>query len=98
MSEVTFLGHVVSAKGVMVDPKKIEAVEAWEPPKNVKEVRSFLGLAGYYRRFVEGFSRIAQPLTNLLRKTSKFVWTEACQQSFDELKKRLTSALILALP
>ena len=56
MSEVTFLGHVISAEGVKVDPQKIEAVSAWQPPKNVKEVRSFLGLAGYYRRFVEGLS------------------------------------------
>ena len=95
---VAFLGHVVSAKGVMVDPTKIEVVAAWEPPRNVKEVRSFLGLAGYYRRFVEGFSRIAQPLTNLLHKTTKFQWSDACQRSFDELKNRLTSAPVLALP
>ena len=98
LSEVTFLGHVISAKGVMVDSSKIESVQAWEPPKNVKEVRSFLGLAGYYRRFVEGFSRIAQPMTNLTKKTTRFVWTEACQKSFDELKRRLTSAPVLALP
>ena len=81
-----------------MDPSKIEAVKAWEPPKNVKEVRSFLGLAGDYRRFVEGFSRIAQPLTNLLKKTTRFEWNEACQRSFDELKRRLTSAPVLALP
>jgi len=98
LSEVTFLGHVVSAGGVAVDPAKIEAVQAWEPPKNVKEVRSFLGLAGYYRRFVEGFSKIAQPMMNLIKKTTRFVWTEACQRSFDELKRRLTTTPILALP
>ena len=85
MPEVAFLGHVVSAKGVMVDPTKTKVVAAWEPPKNVKEVRSFLGLVGYYRRF-EGFSSIAQPLTNLLHKTTKFEWSTACQRSFDELK------------
>jgi len=97
-SEVTFLGHVVSARGVEVDPTKIEVVKAWEPPKNVREVRSFLGLAGYYRRFVEGFSCIAQPLTHLLKKTTRFEWSEACQRSFDELKKRLTTSPVLTLP
>ncbi|KAL8143446.1 hypothetical protein V2J09_016478 [Rumex salicifolius] len=98
MSEVTFLGHVISAEGVKVDPQKIEAVSAWLPPTNVKEVRSFLGLAGYYRRFVEGFSRIAQLLTNLLPKTKKFEWDDSCMRSFEELKKRLTTAPILILP
>ena len=75
MSEVAFLGHIVSAEGVMVDPAKIESVSSWPPPRTVKEVRSFLGLAGYYRRFVEGFSVIARPLTSLLRKSTRFVWS-----------------------
>ena len=73
MPEVAFLGHIVSAEGVKVDPAKIEAVAAWTTPTNVKEVRSFLGLSGYYRRFVEGFSMIARPLTSLQRKTTRFV-------------------------
>ncbi|XP_071718850.1 uncharacterized protein [Rutidosis leptorrhynchoides] len=98
LQEVAFLGHVVSAEGIMMDPAKIEAIINWSRPTSVVEVRSFIGLAGYYRRFVEGFSTIALPLTKLLRKGEKFVWTEERQKSFDELKKRLVSAPILALP
>ena len=70
----------------------------WSQPTKVSEVRSFLGLAGYYRRFVEGFSRLASPLTNLTRKNVKFQWTDACVKSFVELKKRLITAPILAIP
>ena len=95
---MAFLGHVILAKGVSVDPQKIEAVVNWKPPKNVSEVRSFLGLVGYYRKFVEGFSRIAAPLTKLTRKDVKYDWVDAWQQSFEELKGRLISALVLALP
>ncbi|KAL0405890.1 UNVERIFIED_CONTAM: Transposon Tf2-12 polyprotein [Sesamum latifolium] len=95
---VFFLGHVISGDGVMPDPSKVKAVMEWRIPKNATEVRSFLGLAGYYRRFVEGFSIIAGPLTKLLRKGVAFQWTEQCQQSFDELKRRLTSTPILTLP
>ena len=98
LDRVAFLGHVISADGVSVDPQKIEAVVNWKPPKNVSEVRSFLGLAGYYRKFVEGFSKIAAPLTKLTRKDVKYDWVDACQKSFDELKGRLTSAPVLALP
>ncbi|XP_071739589.1 uncharacterized protein [Rutidosis leptorrhynchoides] len=98
LQRVAFLGHVVSAEGIMMDPTKIEAIINWSRPTSVVEVQSFLGLAGYYRRFVEGFSTIALPLTKLLRKGEKFVWTEERQKSFDELKKRLVSAPILALP
>ena len=97
LDRVAFLGHVISAEGVSVDPKKIEAVVNWKPPKNVSEVRSFLGLARYYRKFVEGFSKIEAPLTKLTRKDVKYYWVDACQQSFEELKGRLTSALVLAL-
>ena len=71
---------------IYVDPSKVEVVVDWARPKNVSEVKSFLGLAGYYRRFVEGFSRIATPLTQLTRKNAKFVWTEECEKSFQELK------------
>ena len=98
LDKVAFLGHVISADGVSVDPQKIEAVVNWKPPKNVSEVRSFLGLAGYYRKFVEGFSKIAAPLTKLTRKDVKYDWVDACQKSFEELKSRLTSAPVLALP
>ena len=98
LDRVTFLGHVVSAEGISVDPQKIEAIEDWKPPTNVTEVRSFLGLAGYYRKFVEGLSKIATPLTKLTRKEEKFILSEACQNSFDELKQRLTTAPVLTLP
>ena len=98
LDSVAFLGHVISAEGVSVDPQKIEAIVNWKPPTNVTEIRSFLGLAGYYRKFVEGFSKLAAPLTKLTRKEENFVWSEACQQSFDELKQKLTSAPVLTLP
>ena len=77
LDRVTFLGHVISAEGVSVDPQKIEAMVNWKRPKNVSEVRSFLGLAGYYRKFVEGFSKIATPLTKLTRKDVKYDWVDA---------------------
>ena len=79
LDSVAFLGHVISVEGVYVDPQKIEAIVNWKPPTNVTEIRSFLGLAGYYRKFVEGFSKLAAPLTKLTRKEEKFVWSEACQ-------------------
>ena len=81
-----------------MDPKKVSDVLSWNPPQDVSEVRSFLGMAGYYRRFIEGFSKIAKPLTSLLEKNAKFIWTEQCQASFEELKKRLTTAPVLVLP
>ena len=98
LDRVNFLGHVISAQGVMVDPQKIEAILNWAAPTNQTEVRSFLGLAGYYRRFIKDFSIIASPMTELLRKNVKFEWTEERQQCMDELKGRLTSAPILTLP
>ena len=98
LDKIAFLGHVISAEGVYVDPQKIEAVMNWERPTNVAEIRSFLGLAGYYRRFVEGFSKIASPLTSLMRKNTKFEWSNDCERSFQELKTRLTSAPILTIP
>ena len=76
--EVTFLGYVISAAGVAMDPAKIEAVTSWEQPKKVREVRSFLGFARYYRRFVQGFASIAWPMTQLTHKDVPFVWTETC--------------------
>ena len=78
LDQVVFLGHIVSGEGIKVDPKKIEAVLNWEPPKNLPELHSFLGLAEYYRCFVEGFSIIAAPLTKPLRKHVEYKWTEAC--------------------
>ena len=98
LREVGFLGHVLTEEGLSVDPAKIEAVTEWQSPSNVKEVRSFLGLAGYYRKFVEGFSSIARPMTQLLKKDKKFEWTLKCEESFQELKKRLTTTPVLATP
>nr|GFA30211.1 retrotransposon protein, putative, Ty3-gypsy subclass [Tanacetum cinerariifolium] len=95
---VAFLGHIVSAEGITMDPAKVEAITKWPRPTSVTEVRSFLGLAGYYRRFVEGFSRLALPLTKLMRKCKKFVWNEEREKSFEELKQRLVSAPVLTLP
>ncbi|KAG8499104.1 hypothetical protein CXB51_005534 [Gossypium anomalum] len=98
LREVSFLGHVVSTSGIRVDPSKISAIIDWKPPRNVTEVKSFLGLAGYYRRFVKGFSMIATPMTKLLQKDVKFEWSEKCQKSFDRLKTCLTEALVLVQP
>ena len=98
MEEIAFLGHVVSKHRVQPDFSKVKAILEWETPKSVTEVRSFLGLAGYYRRFVKDFSMVAKPLTNLLKKNIPFDWSPQCQQSFEELKRRLTTAPILALP
>ncbi|GAU47235.1 hypothetical protein TSUD_242850 [Trifolium subterraneum] len=98
LSEVKFLGHVISQGGVSVDPSKVEAVLNWERPRTVSEVRSFLGLASYYRRFILGFSEIALPLTRLTRKEVDFVWDELCENSFNLLKQKLTSAPVLVIP
>ncbi|KAK1439957.1 hypothetical protein QVD17_05782 [Tagetes erecta] len=98
MREVQFLGHIVSEKGIQVDPTKIEAVKRWEAPKTPTEIRQFLGLAGYYRRFIENFSKIARPLTTLTQKKIKFEWGEKQQEAFKMLKQKLCSAPILSLP
>jgi hypothetical protein len=98
LDEVLFLGHVITDGGIAVDPGKVKDVLKWEPPTIVSEIQSFLGLAGYYRRFIEGFSKIVKPLTSLLEKDKKFIWSEACQNSFEELKKRLTTTPVLAMP
>ncbi|KAA0047044.1 hypothetical protein IC582_026000 [Cucumis melo] len=98
LKQVSFLGHVVSKAGVSVDPAKIETVTGWTRPSTVSEVRSFLGLAGYYRRFVENFSRIATPLTQLTRKGAPFVWSKACEDSFQNLKQKLVTAPVLTVP
>nr|GEY61618.1 hypothetical protein [Tanacetum cinerariifolium] len=98
LGQVAFFGHIVSADGITMDPAKVEAVTKWPRPKTVTEIRSFLGLAGYYRRFVEGFSSLALLLTKLVRKGEKFVWDEQREKSFKELKKRLVFSPILTLP
>ncbi|XP_075515563.1 uncharacterized protein LOC142550210 [Primulina tabacum] len=98
LNKVAFLGHIVSKEGISVDPSKIESIKQWPIPKTVSEIRSFLGLAGYYRWFIANFSKIALPLTSLTRKSTKFEWTMECQQAFQTLKDKLTSAPVLVLP
>ena len=82
LKEVGFLRHVISGEGIAVDPTKVVIVTNWEAPTSVGEIRSFLGLAGYYRRFIENFLKIAKPMTDLLKKNTKFKWTEECEASF----------------
>ncbi|KAJ9535649.1 LOW QUALITY PROTEIN: hypothetical protein OSB04_un001198 [Centaurea solstitialis] len=96
--EVQFLGHVICGEGVKVDPSKIEAVMKWESPKSPSEIKSFLGLAGYYRRFIRDFSKIAKPLTKLTRKDVPFVWSDMPENAFQTLKRLLCQAPILSLP
>ncbi|WVZ93935.1 LOW QUALITY PROTEIN: hypothetical protein U9M48_039884 [Paspalum notatum var. saurae] len=98
LHQVPFLGHIVSKGGIMVDPSKINIVMDWKVPEVVKEVRGFLDLARYYRRFIKSFSKIAKPMTSLLEKGVPFNWTKERQAAFDELKKRLTTTLVLTLP
>jgi hypothetical protein len=97
-SQVAYLGHVVSSKGVATDPSKIQAIADWRVPSSIKELRSFLGLAGYYRKFIRHFGIICQPLHALLKKGVLFVWTSDQSLAFQTLKKALTSAPVLALP
>ena len=87
-----FLGHIIFREGVSVGPMKIDVIKDWPQPTNVKEIRSFLGLAGYYRRFVEVFFKLAVPLTQLTRKDVKFNWGESQKESLQELNDRLTTA------
>ncbi|SPT16340.1 unnamed protein product [Triticum aestivum] len=98
LDEVLYLGHIISAKGIAVNPEKVSAVVNWEPPQNVKQLRSFLGLASYCRRFVENFSNIAKPLSNLLQKHVKYVWTPECDVAFNTLKEKLVTAPVLTPP
>ena len=95
LTKVKFLGHVVLALSVSVDPEKIEAVMSWERSKAIFKIRGFLGLVGYYRRFIEDFSQLATPMTRLTRKEVKFEWNDLCEKAFQELKMRLTLAPIL---
>ena len=95
--KVVFLGFVVSTHGVEVDEEKIKAVREWKPPQNVSQVRSFLGLASFYYRFVKDFNSIATPINQLTKKDTPFQWGEAQENAFEELKTRLTSAPLIAL-
>src|ERR1700739_1311011 len=97
-TEIGFLGHVINADGIKMEQSKVDAVTKWPAPKDIHELRSFLGLAGYYRRFVKGFSKIASPLSALLRKNAPYDWTEAQQHAFEQLKAAVTTAPILIIP
>jgi hypothetical protein len=92
------LGHTISQDGVSVDPEKVQEVMDWKPPTTVRQVRSFLGLAGYYRRFILDFSRIAKPMTELLKKGVKYEWSQKCEDAFHALRQHLTTAPVLAQP
>ena len=96
--EVEYLGHVITSTGVKTDPKKIEAVKEWHPPRTTRQVRSFLGIATYYNRFIKNFAEVAQPLTELTKRTVKFHWTDAHQQAFDRIRELLIQAPIMAYP
>ncbi|XP_020186159.1 uncharacterized protein [Aegilops tauschii subsp. strangulata] len=96
--QLVYLGHVISSKGVATEPSKVKSVAEWPTPVNVKEVRGFLGLAGYYRRFIRHFGMLARPLFNLLKKGVPFVWTSVTEQAFQTLKNQLITAPVLALP
>ncbi|CAL2256294.1 unnamed protein product [Prunus armeniaca] len=95
--EVKFLGQVISKEGITVDPGKVEAMLNWKQSKNVHEIRSFLSLAGYYRKFIKDFSRITNPMSKLTQKGVKFIWDDKCEEAFQELKTQLTSASVLII-
>jgi hypothetical protein len=98
INEVPFLGHIISNGGISVDPAKVKEIVGWSIPSTVTDVWSFLGLAGYYQRFIEGFSKIAKPMTSLLEKGREFKWDWKCQDSFNQLKFRLMSPPVLVMP
>jgi hypothetical protein len=98
LDKVPFLGHVISAEGISVDPGKVQDILDWKPPKYVNQVHSFLGLAGYYRRFIPNFSKISKPITDLLKKGERFMWNAGHDEAFQTLKKVLTTSPVLAQP
>jgi ribonuclease HI len=97
ISEVLFLGHIINRDGLVVDPMKVAAILDWKAPKDVRGIKSFIGMASYYRRFIKGFFKIVRPMTALLAKNIEFKWTPAFQESFETLKKKLTIVLVLIL-
>jgi hypothetical protein len=97
MKKVVFLVHIISKGGISVDSSKVQDVLSWNAPTSVSDIQSFLGLAGYHQRFIEWFLKISKSMTKLLKKDKKFEWTSVCEASFQELKKRLTTAPILVM-
>jgi hypothetical protein len=98
LKQIAFLGHIISKGGIYVDSSKIQDVLSWNAPTSVGDIQSFLGLGGYYQKFIKGFSKIIKPMTELLEKDKKFKWTPAYEASFQELKNRLTTAPVLVMP
>jgi len=99
VAEVDFLEHRITQEGLKMDDHKVKAILDWEPPRTISGLRSFLGLASYYRKFIKNFAKIATPLTNLFKKSSKtYEWNEACNEAFETLKGILVKALVLKLP
>ena len=94
---IHYLGHIILEEGIFVDPEKIEAIMNWPTLRNVTDVRSFMGLVGHYRRFIEGFSKVAHSITFFQKKGIKFEWTPRCEESFQQLKSILSSAPILKI-
>src|ERR1700680_3323647 len=97
-NQIKFLGHLVSADGIRVNPEKVKAITDWPIPKNAKDIRAFLGTSGYYRKFILNYSKIASPLTELLKDEQRFKWGEEQQAAFDSLKTAITTAPVLVLP
>jgi hypothetical protein len=93
--EIQYLGHIISSEGIIVDPEKIKSIMEWPVPKDLEDIRSFMGITRYYRRFIEGFSKIAYPIMSLQKKGTKFNWSQKCQDNFNKIKESLTLAPIL---
>lgn len=96
--ELAYLGHIIQPNGVSTDPEKIQVIQHWPAPTSVKELRSFLGLSGYYRKFVRNYGILSKPLTNLLRKGQLYIWTAETEDAFQALKQALITAPVLAMP
>jgi hypothetical protein len=98
IDEVMFLGHIINKEGLDVDPKKVADIMNWKAPTDTRGIKSFIGMAGYYRRFIEGFSKIVKPMTSLLGNKAEFKWTQKCKEAFEALKEKLTTSPVLVLP
>ena len=95
---VKYLGHIISAQGIATDPKKVEIIQSWPQPTNLKELQSFLGLCNYYRRFIGDYSKIATPLTDLTHKNTPYIWTTVMTTAFENLKNLMATAPVLCIP